>query len=101
MAERATPKHVGAIEYALLRLTTELAPELTYHNLSHTLEEIMPTVLCLAEVCGLSLQERHLLQVAAAYHDIGFIDTYAEHERAGIFIMAQILAKVWLRAGGY
>lgn len=81
----------GAIAYALGRLATELAPELTYHNLFHTQDDVLPAIRRLAALTGVNAEETTLLEVAAAYHDLGYLVQREEHERAGVEIAGLIL----------
>ncbi len=90
-AEHGDPDIDGAIRYALSRLEQELAPELTYHSLWHTAEDVLPATRRLAALSGISADAARLLEVAAAYHDIGFVAGRHEHERAGMEIVAQVL----------
>jgi uncharacterized protein len=85
------PDYAGAIAYALGRLRAELSPELTYHSVWHTEHDVMPAALRLAQLGELPQAEARLLEVAAAYHDIGWIETSVEHERLGAAIAAQAL----------
>lgn len=59
-----------------------LAPDLTYHTLEHTLD-VLEQCERIAAVEGLSdPRELFLLRVAALYHDTGFLLQYAHHEEA-------------------
>jgi len=80
-----------AIEYALAQLKEGLAPHLTYHNLWHTQHDVMPAVVRLAEASGVCTDDVHLLRVAAAYHDIGFLEREQGHEIVGLRVVAQKL----------
>ncbi len=90
-AENAGPDSAGAIGYALSHLERELGSELTYHNLWHTVEDVLPAVRRLAGMSGISASDMQLLEVAAAYHDIGYVIDRQEHERAGAEVVAQVL----------
>jgi uncharacterized protein len=81
----------GALRYALSRLERELSPELTYHNLWHTAEDVLPAAQRLAALMGVSPEDARLLEIGAAYHDIGFVVRRQEHERAGAELAAQVL----------
>lgn len=85
------PDFDAAINYALGRLERELPPILTYHNLWHTAEDVLPAVRRLAALCGVDGAAARLIEVAAAYHDIGFTVQPEEHERIGMAIVAQVL----------
>jgi predicted metal-dependent HD superfamily phosphohydrolase len=85
------PNFSGAIAHALGRLRAELPPYLTYHNLWHTEQDVMPAAERLGRRCGLPEAQAQALQVAAAYHDIGFVEALVEHERASARIAAASL----------
>lgn len=87
----AQPDYDGAIAYALCRLRTELSPLLTYHNLLHTEDDVMPAVVRLAQLSHLAEPDIRLLEVGAAFHDIGQIKTSLGHEQVGIEIMSEVL----------
>lgn len=82
------PDFDAAINYALRRLAAELPPTLAYHNLWHTKRDVMPAAQRLARAAGVDRRERRLLAVAAAYHDIGFVCQYEDHERIGAELAA-------------
>jgi hypothetical protein len=85
------PDYAAAISYALCRLRTELSPLLTYHNLAHTEDDVMPAVVRLARLSHLPEPDIRLLEVGAAFHDIGQIKTSLGHEKVGIEIMTEVL----------
>jgi adenylate cyclase len=85
------PDYAAAKRYALDRLERELAPALSYHNLAHTRDDVLPAALRLAAIAGLTEEDRRLLEVAAVYHDIGFTVQVEGHERASAEIAAQAL----------
>lgn len=85
------PDYDAAIAYALQRLHAELPPSFSYHNAWHTAHDVLPAVRILAQRSGLFDAETRLLEVAAAYHDTGFLITQIEHERASCKIAAQVL----------
>jgi uncharacterized protein len=91
MHDASPPNAAGAIAHALARLTAELSPELTYHNLGHTQADVIPGVARLTGLSALAADEAQLLEVAAAYHDIGFIHVRVEHERVSVRIAAETL----------
>lgn len=81
----------AAIQFALNQLERYLSPDLTYHDYWHTAQGVMAAVVTLAALENVSDYEKKLLRVAAAYHDIGFLDTYRDHEGAGIVRMREAL----------
>ena len=58
----------------------ELSPDLTYHNLDHTLDVTCQSERIAREEGVTDEKLLHLLKVAALYHDTGFLRTYANHE---------------------
>ena len=85
------PDYEGANQYALRRLEQDLAPVLVYHNLAHTHDDVVPAAEHLASLEGVAGESLQLLRTAAYYHDIGFIEQYAEHEAIGVRIARQVL----------
>src|SRR6266705_3831941 len=85
------PDHAGAIAYAISRLRAELSPVVTYHCVAHTELDVMPAVARLARLAGTPEADCRLLEVAAAYHDIGYVQTHLNHEAIGIGIMSGVL----------
>jgi uncharacterized protein len=89
--DKKSPDYEGARQYALTRLREELAPELTYHNRFHTRDDVLAAVRRLAAMIHIGEEETRLLEIAALYHDLGFVVQRQEHERAGADIAAQVL----------
>jgi uncharacterized protein len=85
------PQFDAAIGHALARLQAELPPLLLYHDYRHTAEDVMPAAERLAALSGVGGEELQLLRVAAAYHDLGYIHAYWQHELASLRITAQTL----------
>jgi len=80
-----------ALNFALDRLRSDLSPKLSYHNAWHTLGDVLPGSARIAQHSGVSEDELRLLEVAAAFHDVGFTEEYANHEVIGARIAAQVL----------
>jgi hypothetical protein len=91
------PDYAGAIDYALQRLRTEFSPLLTYHT--HTERDVMPAAVRLARLCGLPEADIRLLEVAAAYHDIGQIKTSLGHEPGSICPVKKPTGNQWVDIG--
>ncbi len=86
------PDYAKAIAHALERLRAQLPAYALYHNLWHTEQDVMPAVLRLARLADrLEEDEIRLLEVAAAYHDIGFIEQAENHELISMRMAAQTL----------
>lgn len=63
-----------------------------YHGKHHTLD-VLETVKQIAEHEGVTQEQHHILSVAAAYHDCGFIYGHTDHEEAGCNIVRECLPK--------
>jgi uncharacterized protein len=87
----AQPDLDGAREYVLARLARELSPNLLYHSIAHTRDEVVPAVEQLAAREGLAGEALLLLRTAAWFHDIGYVRQQAEHEAASAEIAGQVL----------
>ncbi len=85
------PDFAQARAYALTRLERELSPRLIYHSLAHTHDDVVPAAECLAYLEGISGESLLLLQTAAYYHDIGFVEQQHDHEAAGVCIARAVL----------
>jgi predicted metal-dependent HD superfamily phosphohydrolase len=85
------PNYTQAFQFALGRLRSELPEKLTYHNLWHTTDDVLPGSVRLAQHTGIAEEEMRLLEVAAVFHDLGFTEAYANHELVGTRIVAQVL----------
>lgn len=87
------PDYASAVAYALNRMRAELPTRLTYHNVMHTEADVLPAVVRLARLSNLAEADLHLLEVAAAFHDIGQITTTLGHEQVGVDIMSEVLPR--------
>jgi len=87
------PDYAGAVMYALDRLRTELPPRLTYHNVAHTEDDVLPAAVRLAQLSNLAEPDLDLLKVAAAFHDIGQITTSLGHEQVGVDLISEVLPR--------
>ena len=87
------PEFERACRHALERLERELAPDLFYHSVRHTRDEVLPAVERLAALEGIGEEAYLLLRTAAAYHDIGFIEQYVGHESVSIRIASEALPR--------
>jgi len=66
--------------YALQRLERELSPNLLYHGIAHTRDDVVPAVETLAHMEGITGEALLLLLTAAWFHDLGFIEQATHHE---------------------
>jgi uncharacterized protein len=82
------PDFERAKQAILERLARELSPQLCYHSLSHTRDDVMTAADRLGRSSGLDDQKLLLLLTAAAYHDSGFLCAYNDHESSSMIIAA-------------
>ena len=80
-----------ARQYVLDRLARELSPLITYHSLTHTLEEVSPAADQFAALEGVTGEDLLLLRTAAVYHDAGFVEQHHAHEEGSARIAAAAL----------
>lgn len=82
--------------HILERLTHELPATLTYHAADHT-KDVLEEVTRFATEDKLPEREIHLLQVAAAFHDSGFLIGPLNHEN----VSSSLASAAMKRFGGY
>jgi uncharacterized protein len=80
-----------ARQYALGRLENELSHTLRYHGLTHTRDDVVPSVETLGAGEGVSGVDFDLLRTAAWFHDIGFIEQAPYHELISARIAVEVL----------
>jgi predicted metal-dependent HD superfamily phosphohydrolase len=85
----------GAVDEAR-RLARGLDRRLRYHDARHTFGEVLPAARELAAAVGLDPRERALVEVAAAWHDLGLLETRQGHEQAGIRMARERLPRFGL-----
>ena len=74
------------------RLGRELAENLLYHNVQHTMR-VYRQVEILGQGEGVSQEDMLLLKSAALLHDMGYIDTYDGHEERSVEYAREILPR--------
>ena len=85
------PDFERAKRYVLERLARELSPDLAYHSLAHTRDEVLPAVERMAAWEGVSGEALLLLCTAALFHDLGFVEQATDHETISIRIAGEVL----------
>jgi uncharacterized protein len=76
------PDFEGAENYILERLKAEVPDTLHYHGYHHTID-VMNAAMEIAEEEKIIEEEKNLLRIAVAFHDVGFIYVYKGHEEKG------------------
>ncbi len=81
------------IESEILQvLESGLSEKLTYHNLEHT-RYVLKNVETISRYENISEQETYLIKIAALYHDSGFLNAYANHEKESCKLARKYLKK--------
>lgn len=75
------------------RLESGLSPNLLYHGVHHTRDDVLPAAIQLGEMANLSQHDMQLLKTAVLYHDLGYIQVYNDHEDLGAYLAAEELPK--------
>jgi uncharacterized protein len=86
-----SPKLEQARQYAEKRLASELSPDLIYHGIAHTREEVVPAVETLAAMEGMKGKPLTLLRTAAWFHDLGYVENATYHELISARIAGEVL----------
>ena len=66
-------------EYIFGLFKNELPPQVVYHNYDHTIQ-VVNNVIEIGEAENISLENLELLQLAAWFHDTGFVKGFENHE---------------------
>ncbi|MFQ3214673.1 MAG: hypothetical protein ACJAT1_000188 [Marivirga sp.] len=80
----------GAKQYALDRLSSELSSDLFYHHVEHTID-VCNAIEGIAMEEGIVGNDLILLRTAGIFHDIGFIEQYANNEPVAVQIAQKVL----------
>ena len=77
MKQNEQTKLLGDITGFLQReVFSRLPDNLYYHNIDHTLQDVLPAAIRLAEMEAVSSDDLFLLKTAVLFHDTGFIKQY-------------------------
>ena len=83
--------NVSNVERHVKNLLQEnLTPDHYYHNLPHTLS-VVDAVRLLSARHEISYEDCELLELAAWFHDTGYVKAYENHEAAGAEMAAELL----------
>lgn len=67
-------------QHVLARLKKGLSPDLTYHNVNHTLDVLKQAEYIAKDEGVTDENDLLLLKVSSLYHDVGFMEIYGGHE---------------------
>jgi len=87
------PDFEGARDYALKRLENEISPSYSYHNITHTRDEVIPAIDLFLEKENLNGAAPLVLHTAGFFHDVGFTECYDQHELASVRIAREVLPR--------
>ena len=73
-------------------LSEQLSSDHQFHALSHTLS-VRDACLELAEIQGISDEEKEILELAALLHDVGYTQAYEGHEAVSVKLAADYLTE--------
>lgn len=79
-------KHVRGI------LSNDLSNDITYHSIDHT-EEVAASAMEIAEKQNMSEGDVEIIQIAAWFHDLGYVKGGDGHEASGARMAEQFLIK--------
>jgi predicted metal-dependent HD superfamily phosphohydrolase len=74
----------------VINLISKLSANYSYHDVNHTLQ-VFEVVGELAKAEGVNDQEMKYLQVAALFHDVGYVRDALNHETAGAWMLGEHL----------
>lgn len=77
--------------FVLEKLENELPNHLSYHAIDHTLD-VLDVCNQYIERLNLSNKDAYLLRIGALVHDLGFLETYKNHEELGAQMAAEIMS---------
>ena len=80
----------NAKKYILTRLENELADNLYYHGIHHTID-VHEAAIRIAEAEKVNTEEKSILQTAALFHDAGFIQQYESNEVIAVELINKVL----------
>lgn len=85
------PDYSAAMDLGLERLKSDLSPRLLYHSFSHTQDDVLVAARKFALYAHLDQTDLKLLEVAAVFHDTGFLFTVQGHEQRGAELAQELL----------
>jgi adenylate cyclase len=85
--------------FVIRQMETHPQPALMFHNLKHT-HEVAATAYQLGQMENLSSSDLILLQVAAWFHDLGYLSTYIGHEESSAAMAKEFLEAIQMSDDG-
>lgn len=78
-------------DYLQREVFCALPEHLYYHNIGHTMNDVLPASIHLASLESLSSDDLFILKTSALFHDTGFIRQYPANEEFGAQIAGEVL----------
>ncbi len=75
------------------KLRSELPVHLTYHAIEHTLD-VLAVCNQYIERLGIKEDEAYLLRIGAVVHDMGFLQTYTDHEEVSAIMAEDLMSSM-------
>ncbi len=83
---------VASAEQYVMNLLEGLTKDHVFHNLQHTLA-VRSAVVDISRQMNLTVEEKEMLELAALFHDTGFIEVYEGHEKVSEKMAMEFLEK--------
>ncbi|VXD00151.1 conserved hypothetical protein [Pseudomonas sp. 9AZ] len=83
-----------ATDFVTRQLTQKLPANMIYHSAAHTLKDVLPACLRLAQHYSLTQEQNTLLATAALFHDLGYLQQYDNNEIIGAQWASQVLPEM-------
>jgi uncharacterized protein len=81
----------GARDYIVEKLSGSLPPDLYYHGINHTVNDVTTAAKSHAILAGFNGDDLLLLETAALYHDCGYLQQYYFNEPIAVNIVREVL----------
>ena len=85
--------------FVIRQMEMQPQPSLMFHNLKHT-TEVAATAYRLGQMENLSSSDLVLLQVAAWFHDLGYLSSYIGHEESSAGMAQEFLEELQMPNDG-
>jgi len=85
------PNFEAAKQYIFTKLENGLPEDLIYHGMHHTCDDVLPAAERLAARAQVQGEALLLLRTGALYHDVGYLEQYANNEPVGARIAEETL----------
>ncbi|MDY0779359.1 HD domain-containing protein [Tenacibaculum sp. IB213877] len=81
---------LNKVEYDITKMLNQLNNKLTFHSIYHT-KYVVNTAKKICDYACLSKTEREIVIISAWFHDIGYLESYLDHEYYSVRIAENYL----------